>query len=265
MGAQTVYLALPRRPGEEGPNPEKPGTISVVQPAQRGYFKAGIVRCSLLNLAFNRCWANALNGRKEYGTTHFAMQHSDIIPIGGWCDVLIDEMDRNGADVCSAVVPIKDSRGLTSTGIRNGGTGDTRRLTMSEVFQLPETFTVEDLQEIGIHSAGREHSVKGDFLAINTGLWVCRFTEAWAEPPIFPGFMSCDQIRRMDDGRAEAVCLPEDWAFSEWAYNHGLKVCATRKAPLVHFDGPASKTTSEYRNDHVWGEWQTDQGDLPKV
>ncbi len=50
-------------------------------------------------------------------------------------------MDRVGADVIATVVPIKDNRGLTSTGLQDPDTLQIRRLTMTEVFRLPVTFS----------------------------------------------------------------------------------------------------------------------------
>jgi hypothetical protein len=218
----------------------------MVRPCNRGKFKAARIKCSLLCLSFNRLWAMALNARAEHGVTHFAMCHDDVVPSPGWADVLIDELDRTGADVCSAVVPIKDPRGLTSTGIRNAGTGSTRRLTMREIFDLPETFGLRQVSGIG----------EGDLLAVNTGLWVCRLDAPWVER--FPGFAMTDAVRRVGD-RWEAGCVPEDWQFSEWLWRQGLKAAATRKVALAHVDDDGK----EYRSDSVWGEWETDLGDTP--
>jgi hypothetical protein len=210
---------------------------------------------SLLNLGFNRMWARALNCRDKDKLTHFAMQHDDITPAVGWADIMIDELERTGADVLSAVVPIKDDRGVTSTGIRNWMTNWTRRLTMTEVFALPETFSLADVQAAGIKSE-RAAAPGDEVLVVNTGLWVCRFTEPWIET--FPGFRSRDEIIRLETGQYEAVCYPEDWLFSEWAARRGLKVFATRKIPLAHCGGGR-----EFRNDSIWGTCTIDQGDAP--
>lgn len=91
---------------------------------------------------FNMCWCEALNRREELGLTHFAMLHSDIKVSPSWIDALIEEMDRVDAEVMSAVVAIKDSRGLTTTGIRYADTIGCRRFTMREIVQLPETFSI---------------------------------------------------------------------------------------------------------------------------
>ena len=251
---RVVYVGLPRRPGEGGPEAEAPGHVSMVRPILSGHFRAGVVRTSLLNYTFNRLWVAALNLRGA-GVTHFAMQHSDIRPAAGWADVLINELERTGADVVSAVVPIKDGRGVTSTGVRNARTGNNRRLTMRQVFDLPETFGLEDLGGTDVMPEGPPEA---NLLAINTGLWVCRVDVPWAEA--FPGFRSCDAVR-CRDGVFQACVVPEDWAFSEWLWRHDLRAVATRKVALVHIDDRGET----FRNDHAWGTCLTDPGDNPKV
>jgi len=243
---QALYLALPCRP-----DPVNDDKIKIVKPTGRGVFKIGRSRiASLLCLAFNKLWCYALNLRPE--CNNFGMCHDDVFPTPLWADVLIDERDRIGAAVCSAVVPIKDDRGLTTTAIRNAETGDTRRLTMAEIFELPETFDLHDVKRLGIGSGGPPEA---DLLAVNTGLWVCRLTDAWVDH--FPGFSMTDGIKRRPDGRLAAGCISEDWQFSEWLHSRGQKVVATRKVALAHRD----LAGKDYRNDHVWGEWATDRGD----
>ena len=72
---------------------------------------------SIATHTFNMLWAQAYNARRELGLTHFAMLHSDVHPDENWIDTLLDEMDRTGADVVSAIIAIKDCKGLTSTGL----------------------------------------------------------------------------------------------------------------------------------------------------
>lgn len=245
--AQTLYLGLPCRPGIREDDP-----IKTNRPTAKRNLKVTRVCGSLLNLNFNRLWANALNCRAESGVTRFAMLHDDITPDLDWCDTLLEELDDTGADVLSVVIPLKDKRGLTSTGIRNAITGDIRRLTMREVHRLPETFGLADALAAGINTGGDE-----TFL-VNTGMWVARLDRPWAET--FPGFRSIDQIRRNGAGRWEAVSLPEDWCFSAWAALLGLKVLATRKAAAIHHGADG-----DYRNDEPWGTCETDPGDAPKT
>jgi len=193
---------------------------------------------SLLAHNFNILWGTALNQRKPKALTHFAMHHADIGGPTNWIDTLLEEMEKVGADVISTVIPIKDARGLTSTGIQDRDTLHIRRLTMAEVFKLPVTFAAHDIG-------------KGD-LMVNTGLWLCDFTQPWVEEAYFE---IRDRIVAKNNGCFQANVLPEDWNFSGWAARKGLKVWATRAVKVTHHGNAA------FRNDHVWGEWQTDIGD----
>jgi hypothetical protein len=194
---------------------------------------------SLLAMVFNKLWCRALNERASAGLTHFAMHHADIEAAVGWLDMLLEEQARVSADVLSCIVPIKDNRGLTSTGTRDPQTGRIRRFTLSEVFALPETFSIAD-------TATPDH-----WLMVNTGLWVCDFTRPWAQKVCFSILdgMVCE------NGKHQPRALPEDWNFSGWCACSGLKVFATRKVPLIHH-GRAGYTSAR-----TWGEWQTDRGD----
>lgn len=199
-------------------------------------FEAG----SLLAFTFNRLWCEALNMRKHRQLNFFAMLHADVCPDPGWLDVLVEEMAATGADVVSAVIPLKDGRGLTSTARRTADGGH-RRLTMQEVFKLPPTFDAK--------SAGWGD----DLLLVNTGCWVCDFTKPWAEE--FPGFHIEDYLCRGDDGVFRAGVFSEDWRASVWWAERGLKVCATRKVKAGHVG------KSSWRNERPFGEWDQDYGD----
>jgi hypothetical protein len=256
---QSLFVAYPRRPLRPGEaletNPDGSPRIKATRPTGRGLVRMCTGRMSLLNYNFNKLFTIALNARKEGPITHWAMQHDDVLPEVNWADRCIDEMDRVNADVMSVVLPIKDERGLTSTGARNRWDGDMLRLTMAEVHQkLPATFALEDLAAGGI----LKKIDRGDHLLINTGLWVVRFDRPWVER--FPGFRCHDEIRRKrvgDDGSGEfeAICLSEDWSFSEWADDHGLRVFATTKIKAAHCHGE-----KQYPNDVVWGTCATDPG-----
>jgi hypothetical protein len=195
---------------------------------------------SLLAMVFNKLWCRALEERDRVGLTHFSMHHADIEAPAGWLDVLLDEQARVGADVLSCVVPIKDNRGLTSTGTRDPETGRIRRFTLREVFDMPETFSIEDTD------------TPGHWLMVNTGMWVCDFTRPWVAEVCF----SILDGMAWENGARVARALPEDWNFSGWCAQRGLKVWATRKVPLIHH-GRAGYTSAR-----VWGEWNTDHGDL---
>ncbi|HZZ77194.1 MAG TPA: hypothetical protein VFE62_01665 [Gemmataceae bacterium] len=253
-----LFLALPRRPGLAYPG-EADGRISVVR-ATVAQTKVSVTKFSELNYAFNVHWARARNARRlGEPIAHFAMQHDDIRPAACWADVLIREGQQWGADVVSAVVPLKDDRGLTSTGIRNARTGDVRRLTMTELFHLPETFGVKDLIAAGIDVDG---DLQDKLLVANTGLWICRFDVPWVSE--FTGFCDQNSIVTMPSGEIAAAKLSEDWIFSEWCWRQGIRVMATRKVAVGHVEYPTEPSghgNREFRNDSVWGCWQTDLGD----
>ncbi len=243
MAEQAVFLAVPHN-----------GTVSgealpgLCWASRRGRLILAPGKVSLLTVNFNQLWCEALNQREAEGLTHFAMHHADIQAPPYWVDVLIDEMERVGADVLSVVVPLKDDRGLTTTAV-GSGQNSIRRLTLTEVHELPETFSIA-----GIPGTEPERR-----LLVNTGLWVCRFTDDWIRPPVFPGFRLQDQIRwNPGTGRYEALCLSEDWGFSEWLYRQGLRVFATRKIPVTHYG------VTGYSSACPAGHWITDLGDQRK-
>jgi hypothetical protein len=194
---------------------------------------------SRLPYSFNKLWCAALNTRKEHGWTHFAMLHSDVAPERLWLDTLIAEQQWVGVQVLAAVIPIKDERGLTSTGLYNTTTLAMRRLTLREVHKLPFTFRASDIES-------PDHA-----LLINTGCWVCDFTQPWVEHIRF-GFT--ERIERQEDGTFEATTMSEDWDFSLQLYDQGVSVAATRRIPLSHYGSKA------YGTAEVWGTWLHDQG-----
>jgi hypothetical protein len=222
-----------------------PGYQGLTPEAACGFFgctKGGVevrrrmqTRSALLAHNHNLLWCEALNGRRG-GVTHFAMQHSDVEPEAGWLDTLLAELDRTGLDVVGVPVPLKDERGLTSTAVDRTD-GDTwrpqRRLTMAEVYDLPETFTSDDV---------------GGPLLLNTGLWVCRLNE-WAEDVCFT---IRDAIGEDPDGKFTPLVEPEDWHLSRQFHALGLKVGCTRKVRLAH-RGPVP-----FPNTHAWGSMATD-------
>lgn len=194
---------------------------------------------SLLAFNFNGGWAGALNmsPRPDY----FLMHHSDIgVGGAGWLDYMISELERTNADVLSVVVPIKDGRGLSSTGLlrRTDGKHEHRRVTMKELDALPDTFTREDVRTL-FDDAADEH-----ILTVNTGLFIARFDRPWVEDVCFT---IKDRLTKNADGTTTAHCWPEDWNFSEWCYDKGLRVVANKKVPVGHRGGTV------FNNQKTWG------------
>jgi hypothetical protein len=102
---------------------------------------------SLLAQNCNALWCWALNMvRDGERVDYFAMLHDDIGASDFWLDRLIDELEANDLDLLGVVAPIKDSRGLTSTALAGDDPWAPHcRLSMHEVYQLPETFTEKDV------------------------------------------------------------------------------------------------------------------------
>lgn len=198
---------------------------------------------SALTFNFNNLWAEAINRRLDGEPFDvFAMIHTDIAPqAADWLDKLLEIFDRTNADVLSVIVPIKDSKGLTSTAL-DTSRWTPRRLTMTEVYELPKTFDGQYVQERF-----------GAQLLLNTGLMVVRLTESWALEVCFH-IDNC--ITRGRDGRFAAFFEPEDWKFSRWCNARGLKLVATREVIVGHLGGVA------YTNDGPWGSMAVDSINL---
>jgi hypothetical protein len=141
-------------------------------------------------------------------------------------------METKDLDVLGVVVPIKDVRGVTSTALAREDGDPWRvhcRLTMSEVFRLPETFTSED--------------VGGRPILLNTGLWACRFGD-WCRKV---SFTINDRIVVDKDGDYIPQVEPEDWYFSRLLHEMGLRVGCTRKIDVGH------RGSMVFGNSRGWG------------
>lgn len=206
---------------------------------------------SLLANNFNQLWCDALNAQAAGAPIrYFAMQHADIGPQDWWLDALIDELEAGDFDALGVVAPIKDGNGLTSiaVGRDDGNRWQVRqRLTMREIFALPETFTSDD--------------VKGPLL-LNTGLWVCRFDPAWNSKVYFT---IRDRIVK-ENGKYVPQNESEDWFFSRLLHEIGrgptanfrpLRIGCTRKIRLRH------RGHADYGTDFPWGEWEHDRAFFP--
>lgn len=191
---------------------------------------------SLLALTFNSLLCAALN---TPGVEDFVMLHADIIPEEGWLDILWEEREKAGADVISAVAPIKDMRGLTSTALDDPK--DTfnvlGRLTTKEIKRLPETFTQKDTR------------FPRNNLLINTGCWLAKMSTLRKWVGEFAGcFTIRDRIIQRPDGKFIAQVAPEDWNFSRDLARIGAKVVATSAVKLRHVG------RFEYQSWETWGQ-----------
>lgn len=197
---------------------------------------------SLLANAYNHMWCHALNIRKQHDLKWFAILHADIRPEDFWVDKLIAEAEKYDADVMSAVVPIKEASGVTSTAI---GTSNhyqrAGRLTMKQIWhpEAKETFSIDDVVE---------NILEPYHLLVNTGCFVCRLDKPWCENV---HFTINDRIIKFDGkymAQYMAQVEPEDWFFSRRVAEEGGLVMATRKIKLEHLGARS------YHSDQVWGE-----------
>jgi hypothetical protein len=196
-------------------------------------------RNSVLPANFNEHLCTAWNMRKSHGVTHFAMLHGDISPQHNWLDLLLDELQATGADVVSAVVPIKSMKGQTSTAygerLSNGRPVHTK-LTMHDVFELPETFGIEDTPW------------PDKVLLINTGLMAFRLDPWVREFLLDESFGFETWCEENEDGEIHSQALSEDWRFGLWLAKHGRRAVVTRKVKLNHWGA------HPFGNDTPWGD-----------
>lgn len=203
----------------------------------------GAQQSSLLANCCNQLYCIALNDRDTYG--RFMMWHSDVrTKASGLITGLIQEKQRLKADVISVLLPIKDEKGLTSSGLMygKGNKRRRRRLTIKEAEKLPETFHRSHLCELW--DASRD-----SVFLVNTGLILWDLNNYWAEKLYFN---ICDKIVKQPDGKYLAAVQPEDWNLSQQFYDLGLSVWCTRKFEAWH------KGVGLYTNQGSWGRWETD-------
>lgn len=218
---------------------------------------------SALCYNFNSMWCEMLNTRKQHGITHFCMLHSDIAVIQPrWLDLLMEEMGRSSADVLSVVVPLKDSKGLTSTAVFDQQKGIVeKRLTIREVEKLPQTFTMHDIRQAQLWDDEEQQCM----LVVNTGLMLVQvgnMTEDgeyvahdWCEKVCF---RMEDSILKVTDTTKNTVTfmprvITEDWLFSiDVQRKHGLSVMGTTVLKVEHMGRYG------YPNYGSWGQLDKD-------
>lgn len=206
----------------------------IIRCSRNHKFDVGTVDSSATCVTFNRLWINALELYEAGKITHFLMYHSDIVAEEYFLDKMIDIMERTKADVLSAIVPIKDQQGMTSTAM-DEPVGDVdpywrvRRLTMKEVHHMEPTFTDPKL-------------------LLNTGLMLVDMSKAWTKDAYF----TFEDKIIWHHGRRVAVCMPEDWGFSRMAKKLGATLWATREVPILHYG------ETSYPNQIPWGQVEKD-------
>ncbi len=234
-----VYVAVPTYN-----NHMHNGTCrSLLKATRRHTIHVPILNTSLLPQSFNGLWTRGLNHRRHpmYPADYFVMIHADVECMNlHWIDILVNLIEKYNADVVSTVIPLKDSRGVTSTAI--GDKEDewriNKRFTMKEVFNFPSTFCLEDTKEDGV-------------LVVNTGLFIARIKSAWAEQILFH---IASRNYKDENGDFGTETYPEDWNFSRQLHALGCKYYATRELTVKHHGD------WEYSNDSPWGTLEHDNG-----
>lgn len=186
---------------------------------------------SALCANFNILFAEALAGAQKLGYTHFVLLHADIFPEAGWLDKMLEIMQRTEAEILSAIIPIKDSRGVTSTARESDNRWRPIRYTLNEVYKMEPTFT-------------------DPAILLNSGLMIVDLRGEWTKQI---WFRTEDMIVQNAPGEFTQLFISEDWLFSRDARKLGVtKQFATREVRAQHVG------TSYYGNDSAWGTAITD-------
>lgn len=214
---------------------------------------------SLLAQSYNTLWCKALNLRSKQNLKWFAVLHADVVPQDFWLDKLIDLAEQYDADVMSAIVPIKEASGVTSTAI-SGTDRFTRhtRLTQAQINSKgwPATFDIDILRENSFIPEEARIDVKEDArLLVNTGCFVCRLDREWCSNV---EFTINDRIIQILGGSYVAQVEPEDWYFSRRVAELGGRVMATREVVAEHIG------SVPYVSNKVWGQMIDQKGAYQK-
>lgn len=203
----------------------------IISSVSQSKYLAGLklLSYSVTQTTMNMLYAEALNQREKSGITHFLMLHADVRPSGNFVDKIVDLAKEHKADIMSAIIPIKNAQGLTSTAFDQSLDGSDphyrpRRLTMNEVFDMNPTFTHPEL-------------------LVNTGCMLIDIRKPFAEQCSF----KFEDSVKMGDGGFVAVTVPEDWNYSRQARKHGASIYATREVGITHMG------TAGYSNMTPWG------------
>lgn len=226
-------------------------------------------RGSALCRGINAPWAEMCNSQP--GFDYFVILHSDVDPQGHWLDTLVGEMESHGFDAIHAFSPIKDQYGLTSTAY--GSISDpwkpVRRITTTEIKQLPATFGIAELEKtLGRFGFDSDDLCmlcntatlvvkvdRRDFSAMPgpfaTHRWTGKEDKTW--PRCFPGFTVLDRMIIDETGFVHAESVSEDWWFGRWASLNGLKIGCTSLVPVTHYGRHG------FSSDHAWGMHKRDE------
>lgn len=213
MSMDSVFLAVPTYDNSV----QMRAVTALMAATEQRNMHVAFFGSSLLAHGFNRLWVMGV----ESGASRWAMLHADVGARVGWLDTMLDDLESTGADLLSAVVPIKNKPGTYSTALGHCGQPPHYQLCKEHLDKLPPIFDGAQLREVTGES--------GD-LCVNTGLWVCRLDAPWVRHVAFNIKTWID----WDGPKPLCKCIPEDWGFSQQLHALGLRVLATKKVPLVH-------------------------------
>lgn len=200
--------------------------------------------CSALTGNFNGLWCMALNHNirnPDAPIDYFAMIHSDMgVTEPDWLYQLLCIIEDCNVEMASAIIPIKDGRGLTSTGF-DIHPWRPRRLTITETLRLPETFTADDImvKKNGAWQPKPAIDLSGPLAPLlpNTGCWACKFTSPWVKEFAFSVGDRIVEVRDKDGkitGYAQQF-QSEDWNLGRFMNARGIKFAVTSAIHPNHF------------------------------
>lgn len=246
---------------------------------------------SALTMNCNQMWAEALDMRdkfrkdvlertdlpddKKYNLKWFAMCHADIVPEEMWVDKLIKIADERGLDMLSAVVPIKDTKGISSTAIEVEGIDHFpfMRISQAQIWDknFPVTFTKEEVVNALTGNVNQEPDLRHDDfpnmplaigkhlqtpslaqyplddinLLLNTGCMIIRLDKDFADRVVFH---ILNGINKTPEGKRVTFFYPEDWYVSRLIAKEGGRIAGTKAIQVKHYG------VAEYNNYETWGE-----------
>lgn len=165
-------------------------------------------KSSLLAHSRNLIWRSAIDADVDW----LVMIDADVEPVGtGWLNKLLTEAAVHNAPVLGAVIPLKEDSGDTSTAMYMGDW---------EAERYGRAFL----------SLNPDHTWTHRDLLVSTGLLLVNMVGSWVHNIKFT-------IQDRIEPNGEIRVWPEDWDFCRQCHKMGIKVWATTKIPVIHWDG----------------------------
>lgn len=221
---KTAYVGIPLFPGAGDYH-----TVRALEvPPSDGRELHVVSRVRARSLLANVCNEHYCDALRKF--RYFALLHADIVPERFWLDILVEELERHRADMCSAVVPIKDDNGDVSIAIGNSRNPWDRK----------KRFSLKECQELGPTFTAADAGYPDDPLLLNTGCMVVDLDKPWVKKTNEYGelvvhFTINDRIVLRQGPRLCVEVESEDWFFSRRIWEQGGKCVATTKVKLKHF------------------------------